>query len=86
MDGLLQTLSTLGLGGVFAGVMVHLYRETVKNHREDNNHYIEQIREDRKFMEDRLTTILSEYNQKCDGMTDALRELTVWLKARNGHS
>ncbi len=55
-----------GIGGVFGLIMFLVYRQTVR-----------QIREDRKFMEDRLTNIIREYNDVC-------HELIVWLKAKNG--
>lgn len=55
-----------GVGAVFGIVMFLVYRQTVK-----------QIRVDRKFMEDRLTDIIKEYNDVC-------HELITWLKSKNG--
>jgi len=81
MDMLLKSLLEFGLGAVFAGVMVGVYLNTVK-----------QMRQDRKFMEDRLTGLINDYNKACNATTNTLLETTkilselyTWLKARNGN-
>jgi len=81
MDSALKYLLEFGLGAVFAGVMVGVYLNTVK-----------QMRQDRKFMEDRLTGLINDYNKACNATTNTLLETTkilselyTWLKARNGN-
>jgi len=81
MDSALKYLLEFGLGAVFAGVMVGVYLNTVK-----------QMRLDRKFMEDRLTGLINDYNKACNATTNTLLETTkilselyTWLKARNGN-
>ena len=69
-----------GIAGVLAFLIFLTYRYLVK-----------QMREDRQFMEDRLTRIISNYNDVCQTHTNAmikhtqvLTELIVWLRAKNG--
>ena len=69
-----------GIGGVLAFLIFMAYRYLVR-----------QLREDRKFMEDRLTGIIGEYNKASRGQqratvrhTKVLAELYTWLKAKNG--
>jgi len=70
-----------GIAGVLAVLMFVAYR-----------YLVNQMREDRKFMEDRLTQVISDYNdaQKAGQEvqlknTQVLTELITWLKAKNGH-
>jgi len=44
-----------------------------------------QMRQDRKYMEDRLTEVIKDYNGSARANTTALTELITWLKAKNGH-
>lgn len=77
----LQFIGSIGgVGGVFAVILFWVYWLTVK-----------QIRQDRKFMEDRLTQVLRDYNDSCRDNQKiiaehnrVLTELMTWLKARNG--
>ncbi len=62
-----------GIGGIFGVVIFIVYRQSTK-----------QLREDRKFMEDRLTGILDAYNKTSLENTKVLTELITWLKAKNG--
>lgn len=69
-----------GVTGILAIVVFFMYKQMVN-----------QMREDRKFMEDRLTGIINDYNNVCRGNQDALvkhtqvqSELITWLKAKNG--
>lgn len=62
-----------GVGAVFAVLMFFVYRQTNK-----------QMRDDRKYMEDRLTKIVDEYNRASSDNTKVLWELITWLKAKNG--
>jgi len=62
-----------GVGGVLAFLMFMAYRYLVR-----------QMREDRKYMEDRLTQIIEAYNATTSDNTKVLTELITWLKAKNG--
>ena len=69
-----------GIAGVLAFLIFWAYR-----------YLVNQMREDRKFMEDRLTHILDEYNnvirERNEVMvkhSQVLTELITWLKAKNG--
>lgn len=70
-----------GVGAVLAVLIFWAYRYSVR-----------QMREDRKYMEDRLTSVIIEYNKASKGQqratikhTKALTELITWLKAKNGN-
>ncbi len=63
-----------GIGAVFAILMFVVYRQTIK-----------QMREDRKFWEERLAKIVERYDDTASKHTTVLTELIVWLKARNGN-
>ena len=73
---LLQYIGSIGgIAGVLAVLILYLCR-----------HLINQMREDRKFMEDRITHILEDYNKVVSDSTRAQTELITWLKAKNGHA
>jgi len=81
MDVLEYIGSIGGIAGVLAVLMFLQYR-----------HLVNQMRDDRRFMEDRLTQVITDYNQACYSTRDTLlentkvlSELTTWLKAKNGH-
>jgi len=66
-----------GLGtiiGIFATALFASYR-----------YLVQQMRTDRKFMEDRLTGVLAAYNESQLSNTKALTELITWLRTRNGN-
>jgi hypothetical protein len=69
-----------GISAVFALIMFFVYRNAIT-----------QLREDRKFMEDRLTQIIQDYNNSCQksqdvskDLTVAIKELATWFKAKSG--
>lgn len=69
-----------GIGGVLAFLIFLAYRYLVR-----------QMRDDRKYMEDRLTGVLNDYNKASKSQqratikhTKVLTELITWLKAKNG--
>ena len=77
-------LQYIGSIGGIAGILAVLMWLTIR-------HLISQMREDREFMEDRLTQILKDYNDVCKANQEATirhtqiqTELITWLKARNG--
>ena len=63
-----------GVGAVFAVLMFFVYRQTIK-----------QMREDRKYWEERLSKIIDKYDETASKNTTVLTELIVWLKAKNGN-
>jgi hypothetical protein len=74
---ILENLAGLGVGCVLGLVIFFMYRRECKNHRE-------QMREDRKYMEDRLTKLLEDDHQSREENTRALTELTTLLIRMNG--
>jgi len=64
-----------GVAGVLAVIMFLAYR-----------HLVNQMRQDRMFMEDRLTGFITNYNDAVKENTKVLSELFTWLKAKNGHN
>lgn len=70
-----------GIAGVLAVVIFLAYRNLVK-----------QLRDDRKYMEDRMAGIIENYHDDSKADTESRiestrvqSELFTWLKARNGH-
>ena len=70
-----------GVAGILSLMIFLMYRKMV-----------DQMRQDRVFMEDRLTKVIAEYNTVCRENNDSiikhtqvLTELIVWLKAKNGN-
>lgn len=71
---LLQYIGSIGgITGVLAFLIFMAYR-----------YLVNQMREDRKYMEDRLTRVIEDYNKTTSENTRVLAELKTWLKARNG--
>jgi len=71
----------LGIAGILAVALFFFLR-----------HLVGQMRQDRMFMEDRLTKIIDNYREDSHEQTEArirntqmLAELITWLKAKNGH-
>jgi len=63
-----------GIGAVFAVLMFFVYRQAVS-----------QMRIDRKFMEDRLSSLLDNYDKTTKENSKILFELYTYLKAKNGN-
>ena len=62
-----------GIVGVFGYLIFLAYKATVK-----------QLRDDRKFMEDRLTKLIENDHQTREAHTKALTEMTTLLIRLNG--
>lgn len=73
MDLLQYIGSVGGIAGVLAFLIFMAYR-----------YLVHQMREDRKYMEDRLTKIIDAYNEAASDNTRVLTELITWLRAKNG--
>lgn len=72
----------LGVAGILAVALFFFLR-----------HLVGQMRQDRMFMEDRMTIIIQQYHEDSEHRTKAqeehtkvLSELKTWLQARNGKS
>jgi hypothetical protein len=94
--------SEWGIAAVFAIIMVVLYRSAVARMAVDRrtseellksecNRAEDRLRNDRKYMEDKLIVVLEDYKQaitegnKITGEhTATLRELLAWLRGQNG--
>lgn len=77
MIDILQIVGSLGVGA-FLGVIIFLmYR--ADRHRSEN-----QLREDRKFMEDRLTKLLEDDQETRLANTKVLTELVTLISRLNG--
>ena len=77
MDILQYIGSIGGITGVLAFIIFLIYRQD----RKDSTN---QLREDRKFMEDRLSGIIDADQESRQKNTQVLTELITWLKAKNG--
>jgi len=76
MIDFLQWIGAIGgVGAVFAILMFFVLMKVFKI-----------MREDRKYMEDRLTAIIDAYNKSTQDNTQIQEQVLTWLKARNGNS
>lgn len=73
----LSTIASLGVGAVFGIVIFLIYRYDRKNSEK-------RLREDRRFMEDRLTKLLEQDQEARRENTKALTELKTYLLIKNG--
>lgn len=73
-----ETLMAGGPIAILAYLIFHMYRR-------DRKSSAEQLREDRKYMEDRLSKIIEEDQNSREANTKALTELIVLLKHMNGN-
>jgi len=74
--GIIEYIGSIGgVAGVLTVIMFLAYR-----------HLVNQMRQDRMFMEDRLTGFITNYNDAVEENTKVLSELFTWLKAKNGHN
>lgn len=73
--GILEYIGSIGgIAGIFGYLMFLAYKGTVS-----------QMREDRKFMEDRLSKIIESDQLSRERHTQVLTELTTYLKMKNGN-
>lgn len=77
MVEVLQIAGSLGVGA-FLGVIIFMM------YRRDRKASECQLREDRKFMEDRLTRLLEKDQQSREENTRAMTALTEFLRGSNG--
>jgi len=74
---LVETLATGGSTAVLALIIFIMYRRDRKGSED-------KLRQDRMFMEDRLTKLLDEDRKTREDNTRATTELTILLKSMNG--
>ena len=77
MESILQIAGSLGVGAFLAVVIAIVCLRFIKD-------TIETLREDRKFMEDRLTKMLEEDYESRRENTKVLSELTTLVQRLNG--
>lgn len=73
----LKVIGSLGVGAVLAVIIFMMYRK-------DRKASEEQLRQDRKFMEDRMDKIINRDQDTREANTKATAELTTWLQRQNG--
>lgn len=88
----MDIIEYIGSIGGIAGILAVLMWLVIRHLLGQMKDTLVQMREDRKFMEDRLTEVIKDYNEACFSTRDALlentriqSELYTWLKAKNGH-
>jgi len=64
-----------GIGAVFALLMFYVYRQTVK-----------QMRDDRKYMQDEMRQVIDKDQETREEHTKVLTELVTLLKRINGRA
>lgn len=74
---ILEALAGYGVGGILAVIIFFMYR---KDRKTSEN----RLREDRKFMEERLTKIIHEDQNTRKENTVAVTELVTLIKRLNG--
>jgi len=74
MDILQYVGSVGGIVGVYGYLIFLAYKNSVK-----------QMREDRRYMEDRLSKIIDSYNAASTENTKVLTELITYLRQKNGN-
>lgn len=79
MDVMQIAASLGGLGGLLTVLVIYLYRQ-------DRKDTLQQLRTDRKYMEDRLTTLISEDQKSREENTHVLTQLTMLIERLNGKS
>lgn len=77
---LLEIIGSIGgIGGLFAVILLFIYRRDRKSSED-------RMRDDRRFMEDRLTKLLEADQESREDNTKALTELTTLLVRINGNA
>ena len=79
-----ELVTGLGVGGAIAVVVFFFYRRDRKDAEKKCESYADQLRQDRVFMEDRLTGIIKDDRESREKHTEALKELTTTLNRMNG--
>lgn len=80
----LEAICSLGVGGVLAVIVFVMYRKDRKTSEDKCREYADQLRQDRMFMEDRLTKIIDRDQESREKYTKVTEELTTLLRRMNG--
>ena len=83
---ILESLATGGPVAILALVIFIMYVKDRRHAQEELKTSYECLREDRKFMEDRLTGILESDRESREASTKAMTELTAYLKGLNNRN
>ena len=81
-----EILSGLGVGGAIAVIVFFFYRRDRKDAEKRFVTHIEQLRQDRVFMEDRMSNIIDRDQVTREANTKALTDLTTTLQRMNGRN
>lgn len=91
MVDIIEISGCIGAVVVLAYIFFRMYRAECKSHRDQMLQLVERIRDDRKFMEDRYTDVISKDQETRERETKAITRLTTsvgqmikFLKAANG--
>lgn len=84
MDVPVEAICSLGVGGALAVIIFLMYRKDRKSSEQKCEQYADQLRQDRVFMEDRLTKIIERDQESREKNTKALEGLTTTLERMNG--
>ena len=80
----IEAICSLGVGGALAVVIFLMYRRDRKTSEQQLLQHTEQLRQDRVFMEDRMSTIIDRDQMSREENTKALAGLTNILEKMNG--
>jgi len=80
----IEAICSLGVGGALAVVIFLMYRRDRKTSEQQILQHTEQLREDRVFMEDRMSTIINRDQVSREENTKALTGLITILEKMNG--
>ena len=80
----IEAICSLGVGGALAIIIFLMYRRDRKTSEQQLLQHTEQLRQDRVFMEDRMSTIIDRDQMSREENTKALAGLTTILEKMNG--
>ena len=83
---IIEILASLGVGGAIAIVVFFFYRRDRKDAENRFTVHIEQLRQDRVFMEDRMNNIIDRDQDTREANTKVITELTTTLQRMNGRN
>lgn len=84
MDIPIEAICSLGVGGALAVLIFLMYRRDRKASEHQLELHIEQLRQDRVFMEDRMNNIIERDQGTREANTKALTSLNETLDRMNG--
>ena len=79
-------IASLGVGGVLGIIIFIMYRRDRKGSEKKCDDYADQLRQDRVFMEDRLSGIINKDQETREKHTTVLEKLVTTLNRMNGRT